>query len=124
MIESLAVGALVLVACVHVAWQLAPTLWRQALAARLARRIEERLDDQQRRIDAATRAPGAITTQADAQAPGLHWRQVLLRLLRAPSAGCSDCGGRSRCPAQNANQNANQNRQDIDHQRLIVVSRG
>ncbi len=120
MIESLAVAAIVLVACAHVAWQLAPTLWRQPFAARLARRIEEQLDDQQRRHDAAAHASGATITQADAQVRGLHWRQLLLRLLRAPSAGCSDCGGRSRCPAQNTNQN----RQDIDQRRLIVVSRG
>ena len=101
MVESLAVGIIVLVACVHVAWQLAPTIWRQPFAARLARRIEGEL-------------------AAYGPSPSLQWRPLLLRLLRAPSAGCGDCGGRSRCPAQSANQN----RQDIDHSRLIVVSRG
>lgn len=120
MIEPLAVGMIVLVACAHVAWQLAPTLWRQPFAARLARRIEDQLKEQQLRIDAAPRAQGATPTHADAPSRGLQWRQFLLRLLRAPSAGCGDCGGRARCPAQNANQN----RQDIDHRRLIIVSRG
>ena len=119
MLESLAVGSIVLFACMHVAWQLAPTLWRQPFAARLARRIEDQLEDQQRRAAAAQPAQGAGPTQPGDQNPGLYWRQLLLRLLRAPSAGCSDCGGRSRCPAQTTNQK----REDIDHSRLIIVSR-
>ena len=119
MVESLAVGIVVLVACVHVAWQLAPTLWRQPFAARLARRIENQLDHQQRSAGAAPHAHGARQMPSDVATHSLQWRPSLLRLLRAPSAGCGDCGGRSRCPAQNPDQN----RRDIDSSRLIVASR-
>ena len=97
MVESMLVAAIVLVACLHVAWQLAPTLWRQPFALRLKER-----------------------QQRGENPDGVGWRPLLLRMLRAPSAGCGDCGGRARCPAQQPEPN----RQDIDRTRLIIVSRG
>ena len=116
MVETLAVGSIVLVACLHVLWQLAPTLWRQPFAARLAVRLEAL----QRTEDAANHAQHAAAGHVGNRLGGMRWRELLLRMLRAPSAGCGDCGGRSRCPAQQPNPN----RQDIDRSRLIIVSRG
>ena len=116
MVESMLVAAIVLVACLHVAWQLAPTLWRQPFAARLALRLEELRAREER--EAAAPPSGGVGGSTNVG--GLRWRQLLLRMLRAPSAGCGDCGGRARCPAQQPEPN----RRDIDHSRLIIVSRG
>jgi hypothetical protein len=73
--DTLLVAIIVALACAHVAWQLLPTMWRVPAAARIASRLAAHDDASQLR----------------------RW---LLRALRAPSAGCGDCGGRTRCPAQ------------------------
>ncbi len=95
-LDTLLVALIVALASLHVAWQMLPTVWRVPAAARLASRLEGSDD-----------APGA-----------LRW---LLRALRAPSAGCGDCGGRARCPAQTLPA-----MQPIayDEARLIARSRG
>lgn len=76
MVDTLVVTLVVAVACAHAAWQLLPTVWRVPAAARMA-----------------TRLAGNANTATG-------WRAALLKALRAPSAGCGDCGGRARCPAQ------------------------
>ena len=74
-LDTLLVAAIVAIACLHTAWQLLPTMWRVPAAARIASRLAAHDD--------------------------ASWlRRWLLRALRAPSAGCGDCGGRARCPAQ------------------------
>ena len=73
-IQALIVAALVLLAAAHAGWLLLPEVWRQPLALRLTAHLRTRGDS--------------------------FWQRTLLRIVRAPSASCGDCGGRARCPTQ------------------------